>query len=92
MPLFRRISKCGFKNRNRIIWTTVNVEDLNAFEANTVITPQLLIECGMVKKFNDGIKVLGDGELKVGLTVKANKFTQSAIEKIEAAGGKAEVI
>lgn len=92
MPLFRRIPKRGFKNRNRIIWTTVNVEDLNAFEANTVITPQLLIECGMVKKFNDGIKVLGDGELKVGLTVKANKFTQSAIEKIEAAGGKAEVI
>jgi large subunit ribosomal protein L15 len=92
MPLFRRIPKRGFKNRNRIIWTTVNVEDLNAFEANTVITPELLIECGMVKKFNDGIKVLGDGELKVGLIVKANKFTQSAIEKIEAAGGKAEVI
>ena len=92
MPLFRRIPKRGFKNRNRIIWTTVNVEDLNAFEANTVITPQLLIEVGMVKKFNDGIKVLGDGELNVGLTVKANKFTQSAIEKIEAAGGKAEVI
>ncbi len=92
MPLFRRIPKRGFKNRNRIIWTTINVEDLNAFEANTVITPELLIESGMVKKFNDGIKVLGDGELKVGLTVKANKFTQSAIEKIEAAGGKAEVI
>lgn len=92
MPLFRRIPKRGFKNRNRIIWTTVNVDDLNAFEANTVVTPQLLIEVGMVKKFNDGIKVLGDGELNVGLTVKANKFTQSAIEKIEAAGGKAEVI
>lgn len=92
MPLFRRIPKRGFKNRNRIIWTTINVEDLNAFEANTVVTPVLLIESGMVKKFNDGIKVLGDGELKVGLTVKANKFTQSAIEKIEAAGGKAEVI
>ncbi len=92
MPLFRRIPKRGFKNRNRIIWTTVNVEDLNAFEANTVVTPELLIEVGMVKKFNDGIKVLGDGELNVGLTVKANKFTQSAIEKIEAAGGKAEVI
>ncbi len=92
LPLFRRIPKRGFKNRNRIIWTTINVEDLNAFEANTVITPELLIESGKVKKFNDGIKVLGDGELKVGLTVKANKFTQSAIEKIEAAGGKAEVI
>lgn len=92
MPLFRRIPKRGFKNRNRIIWTTVNVDDLNAFEANTVVTPQLLIEVGMVKKFNDGIKVLGDGELNVGLIVKANKFTQSAIEKIEAAGGKAEVI
>ena len=92
MPLFRRIPKRGFKNRNRIIWTTINVDDLNAFEANTVITPELLIEFGMVKKFNDGIKVLGDGELNVGLIVKANKFTQSAIEKIEAAGGKAEVI
>lgn len=92
LPLFRRIPKRGFKNRNRIIWTTINVEDLNAFEANTVITPELLIESGMVKKFNDGIKVLGDGELNVGLIVKANKFTQSAIEKIEAAGGKAEVI
>lgn len=92
MPLFRRIPKRGFKNRNRIIWTTINVDDLNAFEANTVITPELLIESGMVKKFNDGIKVLGDGELNVGLIVKANKFTQSAIEKIEAAGGKAEVI
>jgi large subunit ribosomal protein L15 len=92
LPLFRRIPKRGFKNRNRTIWTTINVDDLMVFEANTVITPELLIESGMVKKFNDGIKVLGDGELNVALIVKANKFTQSAIEKIEAAGGKAEVI
>lgn len=92
MPLFRRIPKRGFKNRNRIIWTTVNVDSLNVFEAGTVVTPELLIECGMVKKLNFGIKVLGDGELNRGLVVKANKFTQSAIEKIEAAGGKAEVI
>lgn len=92
MPLFRRIPKRGFTNRNRIVWTTVNVDDLNVFDAGTVVTPELLIECGMVKKLNYGIKVLGDGELNRGLTVKANKFTQSAIEKIEAAGGKAEVI
>lgn len=92
MPLFRRIPKRGFKNRNRIIWTTINVADLNAFEANTEVTAATLIEAGMIKKFNDGLKVLGDGELNVTLTVKANKFTQSAIEKIEAAGGKAEVI
>lgn len=92
MPLFRRIPKRGFKNRNRIIWTTINVADLNVFEANTEVTAATLIEAGMIKKFNDGLKVLGDGELNVTLTVKANKFTQSAIEKIEAAGGKAEVI
>jgi large subunit ribosomal protein L15 len=92
LPLFRRIPKRGFKNRNRIDWTTVNVEILNAFENGTVVTPELLIESGIVKKFSYGLKVLGDGSLNKEITVKAHKFTQSAIEKIEAAGGKAEVI
>lgn len=92
LPLFRRIPKRGFKNRNRIEWTTVNVEILNAFENGTVVTPELLIESGIVKKFSYGLKVLGDGSLNREITVKAHKFTQSAIEKIEAAGGKAEVI
>lgn len=92
LPLFRRIPKRGFKNRNRIDWTTINVETLNAFENGTVVTPELLIESGIVKKFSYGLKVLGDGSLNKEITVKAHKFTQSAIEKIEAAGGKAEVI
>jgi large subunit ribosomal protein L15 len=92
LPLFRRIPKRGFKNRNRIEWTTVNIEILNAFENGTVVTPELLIESGIVKKFSYGLKVLGDGSLNKEITVKAHKFTQSAIEKIEAAGGKAEVI
>jgi len=92
LPLFRRIPKRGFKNRNRIDWTTVNIETLNAFENGTVVTPELLIESGIVKKFSYGLKVLGDGSLNKEITVKAHKFTQSAIEKIEAAGGKAEVI
>ena len=92
LPLFRRIPKRGFKNRNRIDWTTINIELLNAFENGTVVTPELLIESGIVKKFSYGLKVLGDGSLNKEITVKAHKFTQSAIEKIEAAGGKAEVI
>lgn len=93
MPLFRRLPKRGFTNaRFKKHWSVVNVDVLNNFENETVITPELLIQTGIVKKLNDGIKILGDGELKVSLTVKANKFTQSAIKKIEAAGGKAEVI
>jgi large subunit ribosomal protein L15 len=92
MPLFRRLPKRGFTNRNKKQWAIVNVEALNAFENETVITPELLIESGHVKKLNDGLKILGDGNLEKKLTVKANKFTQSAISKIEAAGGKAEVI
>ncbi len=92
MPLFRRLPKRGFTNRNKKQWAIVNIEALNAFENETVITPELLIESGLVKKLNDGLKILGDGALEKKLTVKADKFTQSAISKIEAAGGKAEVI
>lgn len=92
MPLFRRIPKRGFKNLNRKIWSIVNIETLNEFESGTVVTPALLVECGVVKNIRDGVKILGEGELNKELTVKANKFTQSAIEKITAAGGRAEVI
>lgn len=92
MPLFRRIPKRGFRNRNKVEWTIVNIETLNTFENGTEITPALLLETGIIKKLNDGVKVLGNGELNKKLNIKANKFTKSALEKIEAAGGKAEVI
>jgi large subunit ribosomal protein L15 len=92
MPLFRRLPKRGFKNFTRKNWTIVNVETLNKFEDGTEITPEMLLETGLLSKIEYGVKILGDGELPKKLTVKANKFTQSAITKIEAAGGKAEVI
>jgi large subunit ribosomal protein L15 len=92
MPLFRRIPKRGFNNIFKKEWSIVNVEALNQFESGTEITPELLIEAGVVGKINYGLKILGDGELNKKLTVKANKFTQSAVSKIEAAGGKVEVI
>ena len=91
-PLYRRLPKRGFNNRFRIEYAIVNVEDLNKFSAGTEVTPELLRESGLVKQMKDGIKVLGNGDLTVALTVKANKFSQSAIEKIQAAGGKTEVI
>lgn len=93
LPLFRRLGKRGFNNtRFRTVYATVNVSELNRFEENTVITPELLIETGLVKKELDGIKVLGNGELSKKLIVKANVFSRTAKEKIEAAGGKTEVI
>jgi large subunit ribosomal protein L15 len=92
MPLYRRLPKRGFTNIFGTEYTIVNVKDLNRFEAGTVVTPELLAEAGMVKQVKDGVKVLGDGELKNSLTVQANKFSKTAVEKIEAAGGKAEVI
>lgn len=93
LPLFRRLGKRGFNNnRFRTVYATVNVSDLNRFEENTIITPELLIETGMIKKQLDGIKVLGNGELNKKFTVKANAFSKTAKEKIERAGGKTEVI
>ena len=93
LPLFRRLGKRGFNNaRFRTVYATVNVSDLNRFEENTVVTPELLIDAGMITKQLDGIKVLRNGELEKKLTVKANVFSKSAKEKIEAAGGKTEVI
>jgi len=93
LPLFRRLSKRGFNNYEfRTVYATVNVGDLDRFEDGTTVTPELLIETGLVKKELDGIKVLGNGELTKKLTVKANKFSDSAKTKIENIGGKTEVI
>lgn len=92
MPLFRRMPKRGFKNINRVEYAVVNIEKLNKFEDGTEVTPTLLVESGIVKNEKDGIKILGNGELKKKLTVKANKFSASAKSAIEAAGGQAEVM
>ena len=91
-PLARRLPKRGFTNFNRKEYAIVNVESLNVFENDTVVTPELLIECGLVRKELDGIKILGEGELEKKLTVQAHKFSGSAKTLIEQAGGKVEVI
>jgi large subunit ribosomal protein L15 len=91
-PLFRRLPKRGFTNINRKEFAIVNVETLNRFENGTEVTPELLIETGIVRKELAGIKILGKGKLEVKLTVKAHKFSATAVEAIEAAGGKTEVI
>ena len=93
LPLFRRLSKRGFNNYEfRTVYATVNVGDLERFEEGTTVTKELLIEVGLVKKELDGIKVLGNGELTKKLTVKADKFSSTAKEKIENVGGTTEVI
>lgn len=91
MPLYRRIPKRGFTNIWRKEYTVLNVDDLNVFDAGTVITPELLKEKGLTKHI-DGVKILGEGNLEKNVTVQAHKFSKTAIEKIEQAGGKAEVI
>ena len=92
MPLYRRIPKRGFTNHWRKDYVGVNVSALNAFEDGTVVTPEMIMDMGLAKSVSAGIKILGSGELKKSLTVQAQKFSDSAIEKITAAGGKAEVI
>lgn len=92
MPLQRRIPKRGFNNIFATEYAIVNVSDLAAFEAGAVVDAQALVEKGLVKKVCDGVKVLGNGELNIALTVKAAAFSKSAKEKIEQAGGKTEVI
>ena len=92
MPLYRRIPKRGFTNIWAKEYAICNVEDLNKFEAGAVVTAEMMQEAGIINKLYDGVKVLGNGTLEKALTVQAVKFTKSAIEKIEAAGGKAEVI
>lgn len=91
-PLYRRLPKRGFVNPTRKEYAVLNIEDLNSFAAGTEVSPEFLLNNGIVKNAKSGIKILGNGEITVKLTVKANKFSQSAVEKIEAAGGKTEVI
>ena len=91
-PLFKRLPKRGFTNINRIDYAVINVEDLNCFEAGSVVDTAALKAKGLINKEYEGVKVLGDGELNVALTVKAKKFSKSASEKISAAGGTIEVL
>jgi large subunit ribosomal protein L15 len=92
MPIHRRLPKRGFKNHFKSVFAIVNVQDLNRFEAQALIDEALLIKSGLVKGDRDGIKLLGKGEVQVPVTVRVNKFSESARHKIEAAGGKIEVI
>jgi large subunit ribosomal protein L15 len=92
MPLYRRLPKRGFTNIFAKDYVEVNVNRLNIFEDGTIITPELLKQHGVISKIKDGVKILGNGELERKLTIKATKFTKGAVEKIEATGGKVEVI
>ena len=92
MPLYRRIPKRGFTCINHKDIVAINVSVLDRFEDGAEVTVDTLVECGLVKNPRDGVKILGNGELTKKLTVKANAFSKSAVEKIEALGGKAEVI
>ncbi len=92
MPLIRRLPKRGFVNKFAKELATVNVRDLERFPEGTVVTPELLQTTGLVRKLGDGLKVLGDGELKKNLVVQAHRFSATARAKIEAAGGRAEVL
>lgn len=93
LPLYRRIPKRGFSNHMfKTTYAVINVEQLNVFDDNTVVTPALLKDAGIIKNQLDGIKVLGNGKLEKKLTIQANKFSASALEKIKEAGSKAEVI
>ena len=92
-PLYRVLPKRGFSNsRFALRYAEVNVLELEVFENGTVVDPEVLIGCGIIKKTLDGVKILGNGELTKNLTVKAAKFSKSAVEKIQASGGKVEVI
>jgi len=92
MPLQRRIPKRGFTNIFRKEYSIVNLQDLDTMAGPDPITPEMLMQNGLIKDMKTGVKVLGTGELKSKLIVRAHKFSKSAIEKIQAAGGKAEVI
>ena len=93
LPLYRRIPKRGFSNHMfKTTYAVINVEDLNVFEDGAVVTPALLKDAGIIKNQLDGIKVLGNGKLEKKITIQANKFSTSALEKIKESGSKAEVI
>jgi large subunit ribosomal protein L15 len=91
MPLYRRIPKRGFTNIWRTEYETVNIGALDVFDDGAEVTREALVEKGLVRKSKNGLKILGDGEITKKFTVKAEKFSKSAVEKIEAAGGKAEI-
>lgn len=91
-PLFQRLPKRGFTNINRKEYAIVNLDTLNRFEDGTEVTPELLIETGIIKNEKAGVKILANGNIEKKLTVKANKFSSAAKEAIEAAGGKIEVV
>jgi len=92
MPIHRRLPKRGFKNPFKKVFAIINVQDLNRFETEAVVDEAALVRDGLVKGDRDGIKLLGKGEIQIPLTVKINKVSESARQKIEAAGGKIEVI
>ena len=92
MPLYRRLPKRGFTNINAKQIVAINVDKLNKFEDGAVVTVETLLESGVISNALDGVKILGNGELTKKLTVQVNAFSKSAVEKIEALGGKAEVI
>ena len=92
MPLMRRLPKRGFNNIFAKVYTEINVERLSIFEKGTVVNAELLLERGVISKINDGVVILGRGELNVALTVQAKRFSKTATEKITSAGGKAEVV
>jgi large subunit ribosomal protein L15 len=93
MPLYRRVPKRGFNNKRfATVYAEVNVSVLNVFENDTTVTTELLINKGIIKKVCDGVAILGNGELSKKLTVQAARFTKTASEKIEAVGGKVEVV
>ena len=93
LPLYRRIPKRGFTNAKfKTVYAVINLADLNVFEDGTVVTPALLKETGLLKNQLDGVKVLGNGTLEKKLTIQANKFSKEAMEKINKAGSKIEVI
>ena len=92
MKMTQRLPKRGFTNNFRTVYAAINVERLEIFEDGATVTPVDLIEAGIIKNVEDGIKIMGNGELTKKLTVVANKFTATAKEKIEAVGGKAEVL
>lgn len=92
LPLFQRLPKRGFHNVNRVVYSVVNVGDLEVFADNAVVDVKALQDAGLVKKLNDGVKILGDGKLTKKLTVKAHKFSEKAKAAIEEAGGTVEVM
>ncbi|NMD43325.1 MAG: 50S ribosomal protein L15 [Firmicutes bacterium] len=91
-PLFQRLPKRGFTNIFKQRWSVVNLSALNRFDDGTTVTPELLRESGLIRSLRDPLKILGDGELERKLVVQAHRFSKQALTKIEAAGGKAEVI